>query len=175
MAWYEIVLIVSAALFLISTLGSLLFGGIDLDVDFDVDMDAGNLLSDVLSFKGLLHFCIGFSLVLTLMKEVSLASVSYGVITGVVFVIVLYYLYKFLYEKTQQSMKYATEIKDEEAEVYFWNKGQRIGEVFVTLEGRSVTVTIHCPEGVELERGQKLKVSGTRKLVYPSSFDTIII
>ncbi|GHS98308.1 hypothetical protein FACS189421_06690 [Bacteroidia bacterium] len=173
MAWYEIVLIVSAALFLISTLGSLLFGGIDLD--FDVDIDASTLLSDFLSFKGLLHFCIGFSLVLTLMKEVSLASVSYGVITGLVFVVVLYYLYKFLYEKTQQTLKYTTEIKEQEAEVYFWNKGQRIGEVFVTLEGRPVTITIHCPEGVELERGQKLKVSGTRKLVYPSSFDTIII
>ena len=80
-----------------------------------------------------------------------------------------------MYEKAQQSMKYTHDIKDMDAEVYFWHKQQRIGEVFVTLEGRPVTVTIHCPEGIELEKGQKLKVSGTRKLVTPSSFETVII
>ncbi|MDR2804938.1 MAG: hypothetical protein LBB85_04750 [Dysgonamonadaceae bacterium] len=173
MTWYEIVLLLSSAFFLISTIGSLLFGG--MDVDFDTDIDAGTLLSDIFSFKGLLHFAIGFSLTLTLMHEVTFASVAYGVITGLVFAVVLYYLYKLMYEKAQQSMKYTHEIKDMDAEVYFWNKDQRIGEVFITLEGRPVTVTIHCPEGVDLEKGQKLKVSGTRKLVSPSSFETIII
>ena len=173
MAWYEIVLLVSSILFLLTTIGSLLFGGID--VDFDTDVDGGTLLSDILSFKGLLHFSIGFSLVLTLMREVSVTSVAYGVITGVVFVVVLYFLYKLMYEKAQHSMKYTTELKDMDAEVYYWNKDKRIGEVFVTLEGRPVTITIHCPEGVDLEKGQKLKVSGTRKLVSPSCFETIII
>jgi uncharacterized membrane protein len=178
MEWYEIVLLVSSILFLLSTVGSHLFGGIDVDFDADVDIDidaGGTLVSDIISFKGLLHFCIGFSLVLTLMQEVSVASVSYGVITGLVFAVVLYFLYKLMYEKAQQSMKYTTDIKDMDAEVYFWHKEKRIGEVFVTLEGRPVTITIHCPEGIDLERGQKLKVSGNRKLVMPSSFETIII
>jgi len=178
MTWYEIVLLVSSILFLLSTIGSLLFGGIDVDFDANVDIDidaGGTLFSDVFSFKGLLHFCIGFSLVLTLMREVSLASVAYGVITGLVFAVVLYFLYKLMYEKAQHSIVYTHEIKDMDAEVYFWNKEQRIGEVFVTLEGRPVTITIHCPEGVDLENGQKLKVSGTCKLVSPSSFETIII
>ena len=173
MAWYEIVLLVASVLFLLSTVGSLLFGG--LEVDVDADFDAGTPFSDIISFKGLLHFSIGFSLVLTLMREVTLASVSFGVITGLVFAVVLYFLYKFMYEKAQKSMKYTQDIKDMDAEVYFWSKDQRIGEVFITLEGRPVTVTINCPEGVDLEKGQKLKVSGTRKLVSPSSFDTVII
>jgi prepilin signal peptidase PulO-like enzyme (type II secretory pathway) len=173
MTWYEIVLLVSAAFFLLSTVGSLLFGSVDMD--FDADVDAGTLLSDVFSFKGLVHFAIGFSLVLTLMHEVTLASITFGVITGLVFAFVLYYLYKWVYDKAQQSLKYTHDIKDMEAEVYFWNKDRRIGEVFVTLEGRPVTVTIHCPEGVDLEKGQKLKVSGTRKLVSPSSLETVII
>jgi prepilin signal peptidase PulO-like enzyme (type II secretory pathway) len=173
MAWYEIILLVSAALFLISTVGSLLFGG--MEVDFDTDIEGGVFLSDIFSFKGLLHFSIGFSLVLTLMQQVSFASVGYGILSGAAFAVVLYYLYKLMYEKAQQSMKYVTEIKDMDAEVYFWNKERRIGEVFVTLEGRPVAVTIHCPEGVDLEKGQKLKVSGTRKLVSPSVFETLII
>lgn len=164
MAWYEIILLVSSALFLITTIGSLLFGGMDVDLDADV----GTLLSDILSFKGLLHFCIGFSLTLTLMQEVSVFSIGYGVITGLVFAVVLYFLYKFFYEKMQQSLRYTTEIKEMEAEVYFWDKTQRIGEVFVTLEGRPVTITIRCPEGIDLKKGEKLNVSGTRKLVHPS-------
>jgi hypothetical protein len=173
MTWYEIVLLVSATFFLLSTIGSLLFGG--MDADFDTDIDSGTLLSDVFSFKGLLHFCVGFSLVLTLMHEVSFTSVAYGVITGLVFAVVLFYLYKLMYEKAQQSMNYTNEITEMDAEVYFWNKDRRIGEVFVTLEGRPVTITIQCPEGIDLEKGQKLKVSGTRKLVSPSTPETIII
>jgi hypothetical protein len=173
MTWYEIVLLLSAAFFLLSTVGSLLFGGMDLDLDADVD--AGTLVSDLVSFKGLIHFAIGFSLVLTLMHETTPIAVAGGVATGVVFVVVLYYLYKWVYERAQQSLKYTHDIWEMDAEVYFWNKEKRIGEVFVTLEGRPVTVTIHCPEGVDLEKGQKIKVSGTRKLVSPSSFETIII
>jgi hypothetical protein len=170
MTWYEIVLIVSAALFLFSTIGSLFFGEIDIDSDLDVDVDSGFLLGDIISFKGLLHFAIGFSLVLTLMQEVTLASISFGVISGIVFVFVLYYLYKLIYEKLQQNMKYTNEIKEMEAEVYFWNENQKIGEVFVTLEGRPVTITLQGAEGLNLEKGQKIKVSGTRKSVTPVEF-----
>jgi hypothetical protein len=173
MTWYEIVLFVASAFFLLSTVGSLLFGG--MDMDFDAEVDAGSLLSDVFSFKGLIHFAIGFSLVLTLRHETGLVALAAGVITGVVFAVALYYLYRLMYKKAQQSLQYTYEIKDLEAEVYFWNSERRIGEVFITLEGRPVAVTIHCPEGVELKTGQKLKVSGTRKLVTPSSFETVII
>jgi len=67
-------------------------------------------------------------------------------------------------------MKYTTEIKEMDAEVYFWNEKQKIGEVFITLEGRPVTVTLQGAEGTGIEKGQKIKVSGTRKLVYPVDF-----
>ncbi|MDR0866346.1 MAG: hypothetical protein LBO74_15660 [Candidatus Symbiothrix sp.] len=170
MTWYEIVLIVSAALFLFSTIGSLFFGEIDIDADLDIDADSGFLLGDIISFKGLLHFAIGFSLVLTLMQEVTVTSISFGVISGIVFVFVLYYLYKLVYEKLQQNMKYTNDIKEMEAEVYFWNENQKIGEVFVTLEGRPVTITLQGAEGLNLEKGQKIKVSGTRKSVAPVEF-----
>jgi hypothetical protein len=152
MTWYEITLLVSAAFFLLSTIGSLLFGGIETDFDVEVE---GTLLSDVFSFKGLLHFVIGFSLVLTLMHEVTWASVAFGVLAGLAFAVVLFYLYRTMYGRAQQSLHYTHDIKDMDAEVYFWNKERRIGEVFVTLEGRPVTITLHCPEGVQLEKGQK--------------------
>ena len=170
MAWYIIILIVSSGLFLITTIGSLFFGSVDLDMDVDVDAGSGFLLGDLISFKGLIHFTIGFSLTLTLLGEFSLLSASIGVVTGIVFVLVLYYLYKLLFEKLQHSVKYTHEITDMEAEVYFWDEKSKIGEVFITLEGRPVTVTLKCPENVSFQKGQKIKVSGTRHSVYPVDY-----
>jgi uncharacterized membrane protein len=170
MAWYIIVLIVSSALFFITTIGSVLFGGMDLDVDADLDVGSDFMLGDLISFKGLVHFIIGFSLTLTLMKGFTLLSASVGVVTGIVFVLVLYYLYKTLFEKLQQNIKYTHDINDMDAEVYFWNDKLKIGEVFVTLEGRPVTVTLKCEEDIHFEKGQKIKVSGTRHSVHPVDY-----
>jgi prepilin signal peptidase PulO-like enzyme (type II secretory pathway) len=168
MAWYVIVLIVASSLFLITTIGSIFFG--EIDIDLNADIDSGFLVSDVISFKGLIHFAIGFSLVLTLMQEVTLVSTSVGVVTGIIFVVVLYYLYKLVFEKLQQNMKYTNEIKDLDAEVYFWDDKSKIGEVFITLEGRPVTITLECPDEIHFEKGQKIKVSGTRHSVYPTDY-----
>jgi uncharacterized membrane protein len=171
MEWYVIVLIVSSALFVLTSIGSLFFGGMDIDVDTDLDVDgSGFLVSDVISFKGLVHFTIGFSLTLTLMKDFSLLSATIGTVTGIVFVLVLYYLYKLFFDKLQQSMKYTTDINDMEAEVYFWDNKKKIGEVFLTLEGRPVTVTLVCHEDVQFEKGQKIRVSGTRRSVQPTGY-----
>jgi len=165
MAWYVIVLIVSLGMFLLTTIGSLFFG--DMDLDADVDVGSGFMVSDVFSFKGLVHFTIGFSLALTLMGEFSLLSATVGVITGIVFVLTLYFLYKLMYDKLQQNMKYTTEINDVDAEVYFWSEKSKTGEVFITLEGRPVTVTLKCKEDIQFYKGQKIKVSGTRHAVHP--------
>ena len=168
MAWYVIVLIVSSALFVLTSIGSLLFGSIELDTDTDIDIDgSGFLLGDVISFKGLIHFTIGFSLSLTLFGEFSLVSAAVGVITGGVFVFVLYFLYKWLFKNLQQNIKYTDQINDIEADVYFWDEKTRIGEVFITLEGRPVTVTLSCDEDIRLEKGQKIRVTGSRKSVKP--------
>jgi len=170
MAWYVIVLIVSAGLFVITSIGSLFFGGMDIDLDTDLDTGSGFLLGDVISFKGLIHFSIGFSLSLTLMGGFSLLSAIVGVVTGTVFVLVLYYLYHFLFKKLQQNIKYTNVINDMEAEVYYWDDKTKIGEVFITLEGRPVTVTLECQEDIHFEKGQKIRVTGTRHSVYPSGY-----
>jgi len=167
MEWYVIVLIVSAGLFVITTLGSLFFGNLDIDANADLDLGSDFLLSDLISFKGLIHFTIGFSLSLTIMEEFSVKSSIVGGVTGIVFVLVLYYLYKFLFKKLQHNIKYTYEINDMEAEVYFWDEKLKIGEVFITLEGRPVTVSLKCTEEIHLEKGQKIRVSGTRHSVQP--------
>lgn len=165
MEWYVIVLIASASLFVITTIGSLIFGNMDIDANADLDVGSGFLLSDVISFKGLIHFAIGFSLCLTLMHEFTVKSSIIGAITGIVFVLVLCYLYNYLFRKLQHNLKYTHEINNMEAEVYFWDDKSKIGEVFITLEGRPVTVSLESSESLNLEKGQKIRVSGTRHSV----------
>ena len=68
--------------------------GADFDVDTDLD------LSDVVSFKGLTHFLMGFSGWLSV-KSFTTHNVMWydyliAFILGVIFVIILYFVYKFL-------------------------------------------------------------------------------
>ena len=170
MAWYVIVLIISSGFFILTTIISVFFGNMDVDMNADIDVGSGFMLSDVISFKGLIHFTIGFSLTLTLLKEFSLLSVAIGVITGIIFVLVLYYLYKVIFEKLHQSITYTNEINDMEAEVYYWDSKSKTGEVFVTLEGRPVTITLECHDDVNFVKGQKIRVSGTRNSVHPAGY-----
>ena len=68
--------------------------GADFDVDADVDV------SDVVSFKGLTHFLMGFSGWLSVKSYITHNVMWYdyliALILGVIFVILLYFVYKFL-------------------------------------------------------------------------------
>ena len=72
--------------------------GGDFDVDMDVDTDLD--LSDVVSFKGATHFLMGFSGWLSVKSFTTHNVMWYDYLIafalGVVFVIILYYVYKFL-------------------------------------------------------------------------------
>ena len=59
MAWYTILFITVISLFVVKLAISLFAGDIDLDVDFDGDSDFDT--SSAFSFKGALHFLVGFS------------------------------------------------------------------------------------------------------------------
>ena len=68
--------------------------GADFDVDADVDV------SDVVSFKGLTHFLMGFSGWLSVKSYITHNVMWYdyliALILGVIFVILLYFVYKLL-------------------------------------------------------------------------------
>ena len=68
--------------------------GADFDIDADVD------ISDVVSFKGLTHFLMGFSGWLSVKSYITHNVMWYdyliALILGVIFVILLYFVYKFL-------------------------------------------------------------------------------
>lgn len=68
--------------------------GADFDIDADVD------ISDVVSFKGFTHFLMGFSGWLSVKSYITHNIMWYdyliALILGVIFVILLYFVYKFL-------------------------------------------------------------------------------
>ena len=82
MEWYYILGIISYGIFIIQFLLSNFFGwgDLDLDIDFDGEPDFG--LGDVLSFKGLVHFAMGFSGWLMLAGKVTLTTLAIASVIG---------------------------------------------------------------------------------------------
>lgn len=90
--------IVASAVFILQTLSMLLGGFFDSSADFDI----GTELSDLISFKGLLHFTIGFSWCMVLLGTSSNWTITMGdwamsLGSGVVFFITMLLLYKLVY------------------------------------------------------------------------------
>ena len=81
MTWYLILLVISACVLIGQTVLSFIGGEIDVDMDADLDS------SDMLSFKGIVHFVFGFSLTLTTMGGVSVLSTFVAVLVGLLFTV----------------------------------------------------------------------------------------
>lgn len=93
MEWYYILGIISYGIFIIQFILSNL-GIVDVDIDIDCDGDVDFDVGDLVSFKGLIHFIMGFSGWLMLTGQVTIVTVSIAVLIGIIFVVALYYLYK---------------------------------------------------------------------------------
>lgn len=104
MAWYTILFITVFSFFFIKLIISLFAGDIDLDVDMDGDSDVDS--SSVFSFKGILHFLMGFSAFLFGKAHMSNVTIENGyvqftlfdyvfaILSGIVLVVILYFAYK---------------------------------------------------------------------------------
>ena len=67
MSWHIILFLTCLCFFIIKTLISFFVG--DTDIDFDVDGDIDFDISTLFSFKGILHFLLGFSSFLTVEEK----------------------------------------------------------------------------------------------------------
>lgn len=89
---YYIVAVIVYDIFIVRFILSWIGGDFDINADLD--------LSDVVSFKGLTHFLMGFSGWLSVKSFTTHNIMWYdyliAFILGVIFVIILYYVYKFL-------------------------------------------------------------------------------
>ena len=105
MTWFNILFFGVFVIFFLKLLT--LWLAIDLDVDIDFDGDTDIDVSGMLSFKGVLHFLMGFSSVLTAVGygnthslaipyTFSLSTYIFAVCVGIVTMVLLFYLYKFM-------------------------------------------------------------------------------
>ncbi|NPD90916.1 hypothetical protein [Xylanibacter muris] len=88
---FLIIALVSTGVFLLQFVISIFFGDVDVDVDSDASADTD--VSSVFSFKGLIHFLIGFGWTRFLIQGASWVSYIGAFLVGIVFVFILWYLY----------------------------------------------------------------------------------
>lgn len=96
--------LVSTGVFLLQFILSLFLG--DMDVDTDVSTDLG----EIISFKGLVHFGIGFSWTMYLSHDTSWKSYLLAILTGLAFVLILWKLYVSAYRL--QKIRYKEDPKE---------------------------------------------------------------
>lgn len=88
---FWLIALVATGVFVVQFVISVFFGDVDVDIDGDADVDTD--MSSVVSFKGLVHFGIGFGWTMVLAGDASLANLLTAVAVGLVFVFVLWKLY----------------------------------------------------------------------------------
>ena len=113
MAWYYILFFLVLGFFIVKTIISWVFG--DIDFDFDADGDIDFDLSSVLSFKGILHFLLGFSTYLSAIArfdtsystdtiyQFSIMNYIIAIIIGIIFTVGLWYLYTLMMKLNHSS------------------------------------------------------------------------
>ncbi|MCQ2219288.1 MAG: hypothetical protein MJZ33_12555 [Paludibacteraceae bacterium] len=122
--------IATSTLFVVQFIMSF-FVDFDADVDFDTSMD----VSDFISFKGGLHFLLGFSWMGVLNGVGSVKEVLIAVAVGIAFVVILAFVYKKVYslaeEKTFQDPH---DLVGTECELITYYNGT--GTVSINFDGR---------------------------------------
>ena len=113
MAWYTILFITTFVIFAVKFIMSWFFGDLDMDVDFDGDSDFDT--SSAFSFKGLIHFLMGFSAYLFLRSGMStvekvdgiaqfgVMDYVYATIIGVILVFLLIWGYALAMKASHES------------------------------------------------------------------------
>lgn len=144
---------IAYGIFILQFIISWVAGEFDVDVDFDGDADFD--IGDVVSFKGVIHFLMGFggwtSTKQLLGYEVTWIDWLIGFFVGLVFVFMLYHLYKFC-------MKLQNLPTDEPT---------------TNLVGRTATIYVHLGDGrhlayVDISGSlREVEVISLNKKIYP--------
>ena len=145
MAWYTILFITVITLFIVKFIVSWVVGDFDMDVDFDGVDDFD--VSSAFSFKGLVHFLIGFSSYLFLKSYTPFVVKIDGVaqfdwfdycwatISGIILFIALWYAYKLAMKANNNSKNPEDLINNSK------------GKIYINLGNGSYSVQAHTPAG----------------------------
>ena len=140
--------VVASAIFLIQFIMSIFFGDLDTDTDIDVD------LSSAVSFKGLTHFCIGFGWYMYIAESTAISTFLIGVLIGLLFVFILWFLYKKAYQLQKENKPEKTEaLVGRECTIYAHDGVRYI--VQVAQNGALREVEVRSLEGKKYQTGDR--------------------
>ena len=142
------VAIVATAIFLIQFIVSIFFGDIDTDVDMDTD------LGSVISFKGLTHFCIGMGWYMYISQGTDISSYVAGILVGLVFVLVLWFLYKKAWQLQNENRPEKPEaLLGRECTIYTQNGDRYV--VQIAINGALREMDVRSLEGRKYRTGDR--------------------
>lgn len=159
MAWYTILFITVFTLFAVKLIMSWFAGDFEMDVDFDGIDDFD--VSGAFSFKGLVHFLLGFSSYLFLranmveidklngVAQFGMIDYMFATIVGVILMFALFYGYK-LALKANNSSKNPSDLIDNSKGVIYINLGN--GQYSVeahTLAGTTNVTAFYTSDDLE--------------------------
>ena len=142
------VAIVATAIFLVQFIVSIFFGDIDTDVDMDTD------LGSVISFKGLTHFCIGMGWYMYISQGTDISTYVVGILVGLVFVLVLWFLYKKAWQLQNENRPEKPEaLLGRECTIYTQNGDRYV--VQIAVNGSLREMDVRSLEGRKYRTGDR--------------------
>ena len=162
MEWYYILGAISYGIFIIQfILSNFGFSETDLDVDFDGEVDFS--VNDLLSFKGLVHFAMGFSGWLMLSGKVTALTISFACGVGIIFMVILYFVYKLCMKfNSEPTTKSKTDLVGEVVIVYVPLPN---GNCVCKVDAPNYT-EITCKADTEVKVGDILTIKSYKDGVY---------
>lgn len=165
MEWYYILGIISYGIFLIQFILSFIGGETDIDIDFDGELDFS--MSDIVSFKGLIHFLMGFSGWIIVTREFTIINVLFACIIGFLFVLILYYIYKLAISlQSVPTKKNGIELVGYPAIIYLTLENISEKHCICTICNGGITEEIICKASSPVKVGDKRSIIDYKNGIY---------
>ena len=169
---YFFAALVSTGIFLLQFILSIFFGSMDTDIDVNADGNADIDMSSVLSFKGLIHFCMGFGWFMYLCQPPYIVLHYLGaVISGSFFVFVLAWIYKLCYKLKQENKpEQGEELIGRKCEIYTrCQEQEQAGTnyvVYIAINGAQRELTVRSIQGKSYREGDILTLKDYKEGIY---------
>lgn len=165
MEWYYILGIVSYGIFLLQF--CLSFIGEDTDIDVDFDREADFSFSDLISFKGLIHFLMGFSGWLMITQRATPLNIVIACIMGFALVLILYYVYKLaLNLQSTPTRKCGIELIGSTVTIYITMEDISENYCICTICNGGITEEISCVASTPVKVGDKRIILNYKNGIY---------
>lgn len=158
MSIYYILGSIVYGIFLVQFLGSVFFGDTDIDLDFDADADFE--VSDMLSFKGLIHFLMGLFGWLMLAKHthtvITALDWATGCGIGLIFMATLALLYRLVLKLQSENLPENSEgskLVGSRVVIYLVHPNNRY-TVTVERVGDTIEVPALSKSGISYSKGE---------------------